>query len=565
MGVYGYIFIIAIAFVIFAFQSVKSKRNREEKMKKFLDEAFGFRPNREYKYEEYSRIRFYFDSKAEQNKENVIDDITWNDLSMDNIFMLLNNTHSSIGEEYLYKMIRTINFNQEDINEFDSLSDFFLNNPDKAKKLQYIFSEMGRTKSISFYDFIHRLNELKKSNNLLHYLSTILSVFSIGMFFVDSAIAVVVLIAVFSFNIYTYYREKGNVESYFVCCKYLVGLVEHSKELSKLQIKELSVYNEKIDSLCKDLKYLSKNMFLISDGTINDSIVEVLLDYVKMLFHLDLIKFNSIIKTTKNKIDKIDELYDMAGRIEAAVAVASFKQLLINEYGEYSKPDIKRLGNQTFIEFYEIYHPVIEGAVKNSMGIENSVLLTGSNASGKSTFLKTVAINGILSQTINVACAKTFSMSEALVYTSMALRDDLESNESYYIVEIKSLKRILDKSVNGSKPIMCFIDEVLRGTNTVERIAASSVILKSIAEKNTICFAATHDIELTNILSDNYKNYHFEEEVIDDDVLFNYKLKKGPATTRNAIKLLKVIGYDDLIISKSNERAEKFLENGLWI
>ena len=171
MGVYGYLVIIAIAFVIFAVQSFTTKRNKEERMKKFLNEAFGTRPKREYKYEEYARIRFYFDSKADQNRENVIDDITWNDLSMDNIFMLLNNTHSSIGEEYLYKMLRTINFNQKDVDEFDSLSNFFLKNPDIAKKLQFIFSEMGRTKSISFFDFIHRLNELRKTSNILHYLS----------------------------------------------------------------------------------------------------------------------------------------------------------------------------------------------------------------------------------------------------------------------------------------------------------------------------------------------------------------------------------------------------------
>ena len=111
---------------------------------------------------------------------------------------------------------------------------------------------------------------------------------------------------------------------------------------------------------------------------------------------------------------------------------------------------------------------------------------------------------------------------------------------------------------------MCFIDEVLRGTNTVERIAASSVILDSLSREKTVCFAATHDIELTKILEQSYKNYHFEEEVVDDDVLFNYQLKMGPATTRNAIKLLKVIGYDMKIIDEAGARAEYFSKQGIW-
>lgn len=91
-----------------------------------------------------------------------------------------------------------------------------------------------------------------------------------------------------------------------------------------------------------------------------------------------------------------------------------------------------------------------------------------------------------------------------------------------------------------------------RGTNTVERIAASSEILKNLNTGRALCFAATHDIELTTILKDCYSNYHFQEEVTEDEVKFDYKLYAGPATTRNAIKLLNVIGYDKNIIKEQN-------------
>lgn len=146
----------------------------------------------------------------------------------------------------------------------------------------------------------------------------------------------------------------------------------------------------------------------------------------------------------------------------------------------------------------------------------------------------------------------------------MALKDDLGNSDSYYIVEIKSLKRILDAIDNTGMPVICFIDEVLRGTNTVERIAASSEILKSLKNKNALCFAATHDIELTTLLSYEYDNYHFQEEVTDDDVKFNYKLYKGPTTTRNAIKLLKVMGYNKDIVDSAENRANMFLNKGTW-
>ncbi len=567
MGVIGYAIIIFVCVVFFAIQSVNFKKNNLKRMIKQINEGWGKRPEREYKYDEYNRIRYFFDNSPVNDKGFKIDDITWNDLSMDNIFKLLNNTNSSAGEEYLYKLLRTVDHDEESLEEFGKLSDFLKDNPDLAKELETKFAFMGRTRSISFYDFIHRLSDLDKRTNFKHYLSIALSFVAIGSFFVNPSLAIFITIFIVGYNMFSYYKDKNEVEVYFVCINYLVGLMRNSKELRKYINSAkctdiFSEYAKKIDENCSKLSYLNRGIFLISGNSVNDSLADIILEYVRMIFHVDLIKFNSIVRNTIDKIEYIDALYETMGRIEAAIAVASFKTMLQNEYECLCKPVITK-GDKT-VEFEEMYHPLISDAVKNSMNRENSVLLTGSNASGKSTFLKTVAINGIFAQTINLATAKNFVVSRCHIYSSMALRDDLESNESYYIVEIKSLKRIIDAVEKDDTTVMCFIDEVLRGTNTVERIAASSEILKELAKKDTICFAATHDIELTKILENEYHNYHFEEEVKNDDVLFNYLLKTGPATTRNAIKLLKVIGYNDDIISGATNKALNFLDKGNW-
>ena len=105
---------------------------------------------------------------------------------------------------------------------------------------------------------------------------------------------------------------------------------------------------------------------------------------------------------------------------------------------------------------------------------------------------------------------------------------------------------------------------MLRGTNTIERIAASSRILRSLVKKNVLPLAATHDIELSYILEDVYENYHFEEEIAENDVLFNYLIKDGRATSRNAIKLLEIIGYDKKIVEEAQEAAKKFEATGSW-
>ena len=245
------------------------------------------------------------------------------------------------------------------------------------------------------------------------------------------------------------------------------------------------------------------------------------------------------------------------GLLESAVSVGYFRASLKDGWC------VPKLNEEYAIEVTEGYHPLLEQPVKNSIRAAQGVLLTGSNASGKSTFLKMVAINAVLAQTIHTCTAKNYKSSIWAIYSSMALRDDIHSGESYYIVEIKALKRILDAQKNGEK-VLCFVDEVLRGTNTVERIAASTQILKSLGAGNVLCFAATHDIELTELLRDEYNNYHFEEEIKDGDISFQYRLLGGKATTRNAIRLLEIMGYSPEVTKQAMKCAETFLESGVW-
>jgi DNA mismatch repair ATPase MutS len=146
----------------------------------------------------------------------------------------------------------------------------------------------------------------------------------------------------------------------------------------------------------------------------------------------------------------------------------------------------------------------------------------------------------------------------------MSLKDNLMSGESYYMAEIKSVKRILDMAADSGLYVVCFIDEVLRGTNTIERIAASTEILKKLSGSGVTCFAATHDIELTRLLENSFDNYHFEEEIAEGDIHFPYKLLEGKSSCSNAILLLEIMGYDRSITDKARTLAEHFLENGRW-
>lgn len=561
MEAYVYLAVFVLIILFFAYQSAMyNKRNREQLQKK-IEKNWGNLPDREYTAAEYERIRHYFDAL---DIEKYVDDITWNDMGMDNIFMSVNNTLSSIGEECLYCRLRRMDYTDDELKEFDRVVSFFEDNPEKAMELQKHFAGIGRTKSITVHDFIHHLTDLGERKNTRHYIMIAGLLAAIASIFVSPPFGIVAVITMVVVNVIKYYRIKAEVENYFICCSYLVGVLTHGKDIGKVKNDELAGYNGEILSICEKLSSITKRTFLMSGNNMSGSLSEVLLEYVRMLFHVDLIKFNDIQKKTIEHLDEIDRLYEIIGFLESACAVASYRTYLKNEYGYCCRPDFVK--KDKHISAVDIYHPSIKNPVTNTISENKGVLLTGSNASGKSTFLKTIGINAILAQTVYTCTGQAFSIKRAMVYSSMSLKDDLENNESYYIVEIKALKRIID-AAKGGEQIICFVDEVLRGTNTVERVSASTEILKSFSDgkiNNVLCFAATHDIELTHLLEEWYANYHFEEKIENDDVIFNYKLNSGRATSRNAIQLLKVIGYDEEIIKAARLRADNFTRTGKY-
>ncbi len=557
MDWYIWALIIIGVIVFLIIQSERAKKGAIKKLEHKIKSDWGKQTKREYTHNEYSRIKRYFDSKK---GEAAVDDITWNDLNMDEIFMDINNTSSSVGEECLYKILRDITFDENELKKRDKIIDYFIGNKENAWKIEKIYSLIGRTKSISLYEFIHRIEEADRTSNVYHYLCSLFLIASIILFIFMPEIGILSTIFVFAVNVITYFSAKSKIENYFVCFKYIVSMLDGAKELCKLGYDELYDYNNRLKELNGKLKPHFRGAVFLTTNAMGGSLAEILMDYVRMVTHIDIICFNSMAGALKKNRKNIDDLYETLGELEALYAVASYRCFLREQYGYYCKPefsDDKKLCAMT------VYHPLISEPVSNSIDVSKSVLLTGSNASGKSTFLKTIAINGVLSQSIYTCTAESFAMPNSMIMSSMALKDDLQNNESYYIVEIKSLKRILDK-MNEGKRIICFVDEVLRGTNTVERIAASSEILKSLEKENVICFAATHDIELTHILEKYYDNYHFREEIKNNDILFDYKLFNGRAVTRNAIKLLSIIGYDNGIIKDAEEKAMNFLEKGIW-
>lgn len=532
------------------------KVNGRKKLMYKLNKEWGDVPTQEFTPQKFASMHSYYN--AIKREKGDVDEITWNDLDMNQIFMTINNTRSAAGEEYLFAMLHQPEFEPEKLKERNRLIEFFGKHKEERQNIQAVLNRMGKMKELSVYEYMNRLSILDRENNLSHLFLIIALFCGVAMIFVNPLIGILMTVFCVINNIVQYYKRKMVIEKYFQVVSYIIRLVDCARELGDYKIEELSSYTDSLKADYKTYAPFLRGSWLVTSRNPSGSLADMFLDYLRMIFHIDLMKFNTMMKTFEKKQDELNEMFEIMGQLDSMIAIASFRELM----GDYCVPELIKTAKPS-IETVNIYHPMINEPVKNSITDHQSVLITGSNASGKSTFIKTLAINAILAQTINTVMADSYKASYFKVASSMALQDNLLSQESYYIVEIKSLKRIID-DLDETVPTLCFVDEVLRGTNTLERIAASSQILLSLCKGNAICFAATHDIELTHILENFYSNYHFQEQVVEDDVLFDYILHSGRAVSKNAIKLLKIMGYEDHIIDDATKSANEFLEIGEW-
>lgn len=548
---------ILILAAIIAYFYIKRIRS-DKKLKQKLKAGWGASQTEKYREEDMEAIMGYFENLAEAEAgKPYLDDITWNDLDMDNIFKRVNKTQSTVGEEYLYALLREPLTDPSQLRERNRLVEFFRSNPEERTNLQFLLNRLGKKRfaGVSNYFFsTAEYNPVRRNKYLL-----LLAVFLLSPFVIiaSPSLGVLLLIASFFTNMTTYYKAKNELSGYLDSMSYMVNLITSSRKIADCGIPELDKYTGRLKKTASKMKGTSiKSFYQIFYQT-----QDPFLEYIKILFLVELISFESINKKITRYREELRDLFETVGLLDSMISVASFRESV----PFYTVPGLYETGagKKPGISFTEIYHPMIEEPVTNSADMYKPVLVTGSNASGKSTFLKTVAINAIFAQTITTCLARKYETSIFRIFTSMALRDNLQSSESYYIAEIKSLKRILD-GLNDRIPLFCVIDEVLRGTNTIERIAASSEVMKYLSGKNCICITATHDIELVTILEGLYDNYHFQESFKDNNIIFDYRLYPGKSNTRNAIKLLEIMGYPESTVKAARNTAERFERDGSW-
>lgn len=551
-----YIFIgIIIVILSVVYYNMKSKG----KFIKSLNESFGHKPKDYLEDFDMTFLKNHYKiRKKNESSGESIDELTWNDLDMDTVFKRINYTKTSLGEAYLYYKLREISYNEDEWTSLEKLINLFTINEDLRNKVSLLLMKVGKLNDLNLTNFIYNPKFSKIPSYYKYPLLSLGFIFSIFLSFIYTKVGLILSFIFLCINILSYQSEKIFLEDRFKVMIYLLNNINLCISLSKIKDKDFEFFKNEVSSALHNFKALNMvkiygNSFQKKENAFTD--IDIIFDYIKMFFMVDIIAYQNSVKILEKNKENLYKIYDIVAKLDFALSLAYYRKSL----SEYTIPEFIESDD---ISLENLYHPLIDNPVKNSILIKNNILFTGSNASGKSTFIKAVALNCILAQSLNTALCSKYRCKFSRVVTSMAIKDNILAGDSYFIAEIKSLKRLLD-SLNGEIRVLAFVDEILKGTNTIERISASASILKYAENTNGILLVATHDMELTQIL-ETYENFHFSETVTEDGVTFDYKLKKGPSNTRNALKLLKAMNFNNEVVSLSNQVYNNFIETEKW-
>lgn len=544
--------ILVMAYILIRLENRRDSRNGK---KALLRQSFGAIPQRENR--DYGGIEYDWDfEQTNLSEQEQIDEITWNDLEMDAVYLRVNNCRSFAGEQALYTALHRLSQDREAEESLRGKIRYFGEHETERERATYLLHCLGKEHG-SYYlpVFIRNLKGFEIPNiQFYRFMRGLLFCsFLPSALLLDTRYLVFPLFTALA-NLVIYSFQKYKYSANLSMLRATLGVIRTARLLSDPgksgggePFPDLGELAQRFSRSARKIMRLNTR----EQSGLSGDLFSLLNAYLVGVTLSDFIRYNKLLRELDGRKEDLLALYQRVGEIDMAISVASFRASLPH----WCEPSFTEQDAPCRLEAEELYHPLLSHPVSNSASIRRSCIVTGSNASGKSTFIKAVAVNVLLAQSIFTCSAARLTLPRTGLITSMALRDDILSGESYYIKEIHYLKRIID-SLTPEMPTVCIVDEILRGTNTQERIAASCAVLRYLAKHNCLAIVASHDIELTQLLERQYDNFHFSEQITDGGITFSYKIHSGPADSKNAIRLLEYMGFPEEITREARELAQ---------
>lgn len=538
-------------FAIVSFFIYRDKKSREKRRLQELKNNWGHQKIDDFnffqisKYLEHNPIPSY----------HRLSEQTLSDIDFYELFVVVDRTMTRIGQQFLFDRLQKPTDNVDELKKHDHRANVFAKDQSLREKVQETLFPLGHKDAYYIESLLGKKLMARPSWFQYLFVSPVLMV-TLAVISFKNPVAIICLILPFVVNSIIHFWNKSNTFSFLTSFPQLDSLINVSKKLNSIpefRSDDITTSTNSLAGFQKKFAFMKFGADSSAGGDLG-MIAYYFVELLKAFTLVEVFAFFNLIKELENQQSSISRLFRFIGEIDTSLSVASLRA----DKKQTCTPALTPSRNEIIMT--DGYHPLIKKCVPNTLHIKNkSILITGSNMSGKTTFLRSVMINSLLAQTLYTCFAKSFTAPILKHYSSIRIQDDVLEGKSLYFQEVSTMRELLESSKENSQGLF-ILDEVFKGTNTVERIAASKAILSFLNKNNNIVLVATHDLGLTQLLDKEYDLYHFTEIIENNELIFDHTIKEGQQKTRNAIRILQISNFPEEVVSEAKNLSELFLK-----
>lgn len=483
----------------------------------------------------------YHERLPAEARGDAIDDRTWRDLDLDEVFRQVDRTASLPGSQYLYHLLRTPHVTGEPLDRLERV----VQGLGDAGASATVRAALARLDDPRAGQLVYLLLDELPPRPRFWWLFPILTASAVASLALVAVWprALLALLVVALANIGVQLAYKPRVRRFVPALHELPTFLSVARVLGGLPIADARREIDCLERGARRCGLLRRATVWLrfEPGQANDMVAS-LYEYVNLLLLLDVNAFVFALQSLRDSRDSLRAMFAAIGYLDAAQAIAAWRAQLPRWTVPSFTDPVKGL------KVTGLVHPLLREAVPNDLCLEGaSVLITGSNMAGKTTFLRAMGVNAVLAQSLHTVCAGEWRAPLLRVRTSIGRTDSILDGRSYYLAEVESVRSLMRAKASGAQHLF-LLDEIFRGTNTTERVAAAAAVLAYLDRGGDLVFVATHDIEVIDLLGGRYAPYHFREQVDEGALRFDFRLHPGASSTHNAISLLRMMDYPEEVV-----------------
>jgi hypothetical protein len=495
------------------------------------------------RHDDIRLVTAYHERLPDDARAGALDGRTWQDLDLDDVFRSLDYTASEPGRQYLYHMLRTPGLTAESSSRFDRIVRALTSDERTANAIRSTLTQLSDQRAAYLTNLFLGHLPRRPSFWWLFPVLTISAIACLALIVLWPR-AIIVWLAVCVVNVVAQVIYKPRVKNFVAALHEVPAFLRVAENLGTLGVGEVAAEVRVLRNGANSLQTLGRATWWLKfePGQSNELAASVY-EYINLLFLFDLNAFVLATDTLRASRDVVHEMFRAIGYIDAAQSVAQWRAT----QPMWGTPEFTPTQKALHVE--SLVHPLVANAVPNSLDILGAgVLITGSNMSGKTTFVRALGVNAVLAASLHTVCARTWRGPVLRVRTSIGRADSVMEGKSYYLAEVESVLALVRAQESGQQHLF-LLDEIFRGTNTTERIAAAYAVMAHLNRGDDLVVVATHDLEVLELLNGSYSAHHFREQIAGTALTFDYRLQPGPSSTRNAIALLEFMDYPRSLVA----------------